>query len=69
MPESIQPPTLADEQRCTAAPLQLNENDNCGRAFSLMPRSTHINVQPRTHSMVVGPAGAFTTSSKSGARI
>src|SRR5580765_1873181 len=37
-----------------------------GVLFGLMPRSTHIKVQPRTHVMLVGPTGASTINSKFG---
>jgi hypothetical protein len=65
---AIQPPTVADEHRPAVLPVHEKSNDDCGLAFGLMPRCTHINVQPRTHVMLVGPAGASTTSSKSGTR-
>jgi hypothetical protein len=63
----IQPPTRADEQG--SEPLHAKENFGTGLLFGFRPRWTHANAQPRTHSIVVDPSGAFTTISKSGAEL
>jgi hypothetical protein len=60
----IQPPTFAEEHR---APEQENSKLEIGFEFGFTPRSTHASEQPRTQVIVVGPPGASTTNSKSGA--
>jgi hypothetical protein len=63
----IQPPTLCDEH--LEAPSHLNVKVFIGLEFGLRPRSTHASSQPRTHSIVVSPEGAFTTTSKFGSEV
>jgi hypothetical protein len=48
-------------------PVHAKSKDCCGIAFGLLPRSTQTNLHPRTHVIVVGPPGASTRNSKSGA--
>src|SRR5262245_20958939 len=64
---SVHPPILPEEQRCLASPLQLKVKSAFGVAPCGIPRSTHVSVHPRTHSMYVWPAGASTRNSKLGA--
>ena len=47
-------------------PPQLKVKVGCGLAEGLSPRSTQASSHPRRHSTPVCPAGAVTTSSKSG---
>jgi hypothetical protein len=59
----IQPPIFPDEQR---EPVQLYSNAGCGLSLGFIPRSTHINLHPLTHVIVVAPPGASTTNSNAG---
>ena len=63
---SSQPPIRPDEQR---VPLHPYLKSFAGVVELGVTRSTQANLQPLTHSMVVSPLGASTTTSKAGADV